>query len=117
MDDRCRGVLLDEGRTGDPIAGFEPGSVKGRRVDKSARSEIDRTGLARRFRRRVGFSCGDLFEAGLVEEPGYGTAQADDFRRLVRGRMAVADVVDRIETPLDAGAVFGLEQFERQFHG
>src|SRR6185312_12123643 len=87
--DGCRGVFLDQRRAGDAIAGtqlrsqIDLGGYEAASEEHgllSAHGALRWDGLARRYRKL----------RRLRHDPGYGRAQADELRRLLRSRGAVA---------------------------
>ena len=114
MHDGCGGVLLDQRRAFDAIAGLQRRPMPCRRVDESGGGEIDRTRTALRLRVGHGAALGDVLERRLAHLADHGAAQADDLGLLVGDGEAVARVVHGIEQPLDSVAIPVLEQFDRQ---
>ena len=96
----------------------KPRAVEDRRVDEAGVAR-NRPGACRgsacaggsRRRRPI------VLERRLLHDAGDGRAQADDLGRLVRRGGAVALLVHRIESALDAVAILRREKLERQFDG
>ena len=98
--DRGRGMLLDQRRPGDLVAGLERRPVIGRRLDEAGAGEIHRPLAAERRGVRLGAALGDVLERRLSHHADDGAAQADDLGLLAGDRKAVARLMHGIEQRL-----------------